>query len=62
MDRDSTRYLETGMAYLSMGDEEAFDRLLADQRLLRLPLARQGGQFSVGVEEDVWRAWLATER
>jgi arsenate reductase-like glutaredoxin family protein len=49
------------MAYMSMDDEEVFGRLLANQRLLRLPLARQGAQLSVGIDEDAWRAWLADE-
>lgn len=61
MDRESVRYRETGMAYLSMGDGEAFERLLADQQLLTLPLARAGTQLSVGIDEDAWRAWLAPE-
>lgn len=49
------------MGYLSMNDEETFDRLVADQRLLKLPLTRSGIQLSVGVDNDAWRSWLAVE-
>ncbi len=61
VDTESQPYRDVGMAYMSMDDEEVFGRLLANQRLLRLPLARQGAQLSVGIDEDAWRAWLADE-
>lgn len=61
IDRESPRCREAGLAYLSMDDDEAFDRLLADQQLLRLPLARQGAQLSVGVDEDAWGTWLVAQ-
>lgn len=60
-DSESPRYRETGVAYLTMDDAAAFDRLLADPRLLRLPLIRTGAQLSVGVDEDAWRTWLSAE-
>lgn len=49
------------MAYLSMDDDEVFDRILADQRLLRLPLARAGAQLAVGIDEVAWRSIVAAE-
>ncbi len=61
IDPQSRPYRDTGMAHLSMDDEEAFERLLADQRLVRLPLVRLGARLSVGVDEDAWRTWLAAE-
>ena len=61
IDSDSNRYRETGMAYMSFDDDEAFDRLLTDPLLLRLPLIRSGAQLSVGIDEDAWRGWLAAE-
>jgi len=61
VDTESQPYRDVGMAYMSMDDEEVFGRMLANQRLLRLPLARQGAQLSVGIDEDAWRAWLADE-
>lgn len=59
MDRESPRFRALGMAYLSMSDDETFDRLLADQRLLKLPLTRTGTQLSVGIDEDAWRGIAA---
>ncbi len=40
-----------------MDDAEVFDRLLADPRLLRLPLARFGDQFTCGIDESTWKTW-----
>jgi arsenate reductase-like glutaredoxin family protein len=58
IDTDSPRYRDAGLAYLVMDEEGAFDRLLAQQSLLRLPLVRAGAQLSVGVDEEAWRSWL----
>jgi arsenate reductase-like glutaredoxin family protein len=58
IDHESPRYRELGLAYLSMSADEAFERVLADQRLLRLPLARAGDLLSVGVDEAAWRTWV----
>jgi arsenate reductase (glutaredoxin) len=58
IDVDSARYRELGLAYLAMDDDEAFERLLADPRLLLLPLVRAGERLSVGVDERSWRSWV----
>jgi arsenate reductase-like glutaredoxin family protein len=58
IDKDSGRYRDLGFAYLSMAEDEAFEKALADQRLLKLPLARAGDRLSVGVDENAWREWL----
>ena len=50
---------ELGLAYLKLDDGELAGRLVADQRLLRLPLCRVGTAFSVGLDESTWRSWLA---
>ncbi len=57
VDVESNAYRDAGLGYLRMDDAELFDRLLADARLLRLPLARFGDQFTCGVDEATWRAW-----
>jgi arsenate reductase-like glutaredoxin family protein len=41
-----------------MSADAAFEKLLRDQRLIRLPLVRAGNRLSVGLSEDEWRAWL----
>ena len=57
-DTGGRAYRETGLGYLSMSDDAAFEKLLRDQRLIRLPLVRAGARLSVGLAEDDWRAWL----
>jgi arsenate reductase-like glutaredoxin family protein len=60
-DTESTQYREAGLGYLSMDDDAAFDRLLADDRLILLPLVRAGTNLSIGVDEKTWRGWLAAQ-
>ncbi len=57
-DTSSRLYRGQGLAYLRMDEAEMADRLLAEPRLLRLPLVRMGEQASVGVDEQAWRRWL----
>ncbi len=40
-----------------MDEDQAFERLMADQKLIRLPLVRAGAELSVGVDEKAWRRW-----
>ena len=57
---DSTgrAWADAGLGYLSMTDAELVDRLLADQRLLRLPLVRIGNSVAAGPDEAAWRELL----
>ena len=57
-DTTTRAYVDAGLAYLSMSADDAHDKLLRDQRLIRLPLVRAGNRLSVGPAEDEWRAWL----
>lgn len=59
LDTDAPAYRDGGLAYLRMDDEDVLRRLIADPRLLRLPLARFGASFSVGVDEAAWKTWTA---
>lgn len=59
LDTDGRAYREAGLAYLRMDDGEIVERLLADQRLLRLPLVRRGIDVSAGPSDATWKAWLA---
>jgi arsenate reductase len=58
-DTDGRAWHDAGLGYLSMDDGELGERLLADQRLLRLPLIRAGNTFSAGHDEAAW-ARMAT--
>ncbi|NJD28460.1 MAG: arsenate reductase [Chloroflexi bacterium] len=47
-----------GHAYLRMDEAELVERLLADQRLLRLPLVRVGNGVAAGRDEAAWKRLL----
>jgi arsenate reductase len=51
---------DAGLGYLRMTDDELAERLLADRRLLRLPLARHGNEVTAGRAEATWKGWLAS--
>jgi arsenate reductase-like glutaredoxin family protein len=61
-DTDGRVWRDAGLGYLTMTDAELGQRLLADPRLLRLPLVRYGMRFSAGRDEAAWRSWLAAPR
>jgi arsenate reductase len=58
-DREGRAWLDAGMGYLRMDDAELAARLLADQRLLRIPLVRFGNAFAAGRDPAAWRALLS---
>ena len=58
LDETSRAYRDAGLGYLSMGDAEIVERLLADPRLLKLPLVRHGNAVTAGRDEATWAAWL----
>jgi arsenate reductase len=58
-DRDSRAWAEAGLGYLKMDASELVQRLLADQRLLRLPLVRLGNEFAAGRDEAAWKAVIS---
>lgn len=61
LDEQSRAYADAGLAYMRLDEDELFERLLAEPRLLRLPLVRAGGHVSVGLAEEEWRRWLLAE-
>jgi arsenate reductase-like glutaredoxin family protein len=58
LDETSRAYRDAGLGYLRMTDAEIADRLLADARLLRLPLVRNGNEVTAGRAEAIWADWL----
>jgi arsenate reductase-like glutaredoxin family protein len=58
LDADGRAFRDAGMGYLRMDDGEVVERLLADPRLLRMPLVRLGNDVSAGRAETTWKAWL----
>ena len=62
LDVDGPAYREAGLAYMRLDETEINERLLADPRLLRLPLVRFGNEVSAGKAEGTWKAWLDKAR
>ena len=58
-DTDGKAWREAGLGYLRITDAELAERLLADQRLLRLPLVRVESGFAAGRDEAAWKRLLA---
>jgi arsenate reductase-like glutaredoxin family protein len=59
-DTDGKAWRDAGLGYLTMDDEELSARLLADQRLIRLPLVRGGNRFAAGRDEAAWKLIAAS--
>ena len=57
-DESSKAWRDSGLGYLRMDDFELADRLLNDQRLLRLPLIRVGNAVATGRDEAAWKSIL----
>jgi arsenate reductase (glutaredoxin) len=57
LDETSRPFRDAGLGHLRMDDAEIVERLLADNRLLRLPLARFGSEVTVGRNEEAWARW-----
>lgn len=58
LDEGGRAYRDAGLAHMRLDDAEVVARLLADARLIRLPLVRLGNEVTVGPAEASWTAWL----
>lgn len=59
LDPTSRAYRDAGLQYLSLDSAGITDRVLANPRLLRLPLVRHGNAVTAGPAEETWKAWLS---
>jgi len=57
-DTESKTWRDAGLGYLSMPDADLADRLLNDQRLLKIPLVRVDNQFAAGRDEPAWKSFV----
>ena len=57
-DTTSRPWRDAGLGYLSMDDAELAARLLADARLLLLPLVRNGNAVTAGPADTTWKTWF----
>jgi arsenate reductase-like glutaredoxin family protein len=58
VDRESTHFRESGLAYAQLGDERWLERLANDPMLLKMPLTRFANRLTIGLAEAEWRSWL----
>jgi arsenate reductase-like glutaredoxin family protein len=49
---------DAGLGYIRLDDLELAERLLADQRLLNIPLVRVGNGVAAGRDEATWKYLL----
>ncbi|MBI2780993.1 MAG: arsenate reductase [Chloroflexi bacterium] len=59
-DTEGKAWRDAGLAYLSMPDADLADRLLRDQRLLKLPLVRVDNGYAAGRDEASWKSLMQT--
>jgi len=59
VDIQGRAWRDAGLGYLAMTDADLAERLLADQRLLRLPLVRVGAGVAAGRDETAWKRLLS---
>jgi arsenate reductase-like glutaredoxin family protein len=57
-DTEGRAWRDGGLGYVRMDDSELTERLLADARLLRLPLIRFGDRVAAGRDEASWKRWM----
>jgi arsenate reductase len=57
VDRESRHFADLGLAAARLSDEGWLDKLVTEPMLLRMPLARQGSQLTVGDAVETWRTW-----
>ena len=62
LDTESRAYREQGLAFLTTDSAGITSRLLADVKLMKLPLVRYGDAVTAGKAEETWKAWLAKPR
>jgi arsenate reductase-like glutaredoxin family protein len=58
LDPTSKAYRDAGLGYMRMDERDIVERLLADPRLLRLPLVRNGNEVTVGRAQATWTTWV----
>lgn len=58
LDITGKAYVDAGLEYLRVTDEGMVAKIVAEPRLLLLPLVRCGKAVSAGLAEDVWKSWL----
>jgi arsenate reductase (glutaredoxin) len=59
LDVEGKAYLDGGLKYLRLSEQELLAKIAAEPRLLSLPFVRGGKLLAVGLDEPAWKAMLA---
>jgi arsenate reductase len=59
-DEEGKAWKDAGLGFLSMSEADLADRLLADQRLLNIPLVRVDNGFAAGRNEPAWKSLVSS--
>jgi arsenate reductase-like glutaredoxin family protein len=62
IDRESARFKALGLHVAGDSPQRLLDRALAEPRLLRTPLVRNGGKVTIGYAPEEWRGWVDAAR
>ena len=62
IDKSAKRYTALGLGAARYSDEKWLQILTDEPLVLTQPLTRWGGKLTLGMAEDDWKAWVATER
>lgn len=58
LDSEGKAYVNAGLKYLKVSDQELLGKIEREPKLLRLPLIRVANRLSIGQDEDSWKAML----
>ncbi|HEY4365317.1 MAG TPA: ArsC/Spx/MgsR family protein [Bryobacteraceae bacterium] len=58
LDTESKAYVDGGLKYLRVSDDEMLARIEKNPELLRLPLVRGGSGISIGQDPEAWKAMI----
>ncbi len=59
VDRESKRFLDLGLRQAIYGEERWLSILADEPMILKQPLVRLQNKLSIGVDEKLWKEWLA---
>ncbi|MEO8100091.1 MAG: ArsC/Spx/MgsR family protein [Acidobacteriota bacterium] len=58
LDSEGKAYVDAGLKYLRMGDQELLQKVEREPKLLKLPLIRAAKMLAVGHDEAAWKEML----
>jgi arsenate reductase (glutaredoxin) len=62
IDREGARFKALGLRVSGDSPPRLLERALAEPRLLRTPLVRNGGKLTVGESAADWQTWIDAEQ